>query len=205
LIFDLVLHRQAHAIKLKEALMWSGVWIVLAAAFGFFVYIWRGHESGISFFSAYLVEESLSVDNLFVFLMLFTFFCVPQAYQHRILFWGILGAIILRAAFIFGGLALIQNLEWVIYVFGAFLIYTGVQLGIKKEENPHPEANPVVKLICRFLPVSKNYTGPSFFTRENGRLLATPLLLVLIVVDLTDIIFAVDSIPAVLSITTDSL
>jgi tellurite resistance protein TerC len=204
LLLDLlVFNRQAHAIKMKESLIWTGIWVALAVAFGFGIWIFEGSTHAINFFSGYVVEESLSVDNLFVFLMLFTYFCVPKEHQHRVLFWGILAAIVLRAAFILGGIALFQALEWIIYVFGAFLIFTGIRMGLQSEENPHPEANPVFKVVRRFLPMTANYHGGKFFTRENGRRLATPLFMVFIVVNLTDIIFAVDSIPAVLAITRD--
>ena len=198
-----VFHRHAHIIKLKEAVGWVALWISLAIIFGIGIWIFAGAEHGMDYFAAYVVEESLSVDNLFVFLMLFTYFCVPREYRHRVLFWGIVGAIVMRAGFIFGGIALINSFHWIIYVFGAFLIFTGIRMGIKKEDDPHPEANPVLKLLRRFLPMSHHYDGGKFFTFENGRRVATPLLAVLVAVETTDIIFAVDSIPAVLSITTN--
>ena len=198
-----VFHRQAHVIEMKEALKWVAVWVGLAVGFGVFIYFWRGGVIALGYFSAYLVEQSLSVDNLFVFLMFFTYFRVPQEYRHRVLFWGILGAIVMRAIFILAGITLIENIHWIIYVFGAFLIFTGIKIGSKKDENPHPEANPVIKLMSRFLPMTKNYHGGKFFIQENGRRLATPLFTVLVAVETTDIIFAVDSIPAVLAITTD--
>lgn len=198
-----VFHRKDHVIKMKEALLWSAFWIGLAIAFGIFIYFWRDGETSLNYFSGYITEKSLSVDNLFVILMLFTYFCVPQEYRHRVLFWGILGAIIMRAIFILAGITLIEHFHWVIYVFGAFLIFTGIKMGMKKDDNPHPEANPVIKLIARFLPMSKTYHGHSFFTKENGRRLATPLFAVLVSIEATDIIFAVDSIPAVLAITTE--
>ncbi|APV43906.1 tellurite resistance protein TerC [Dehalogenimonas formicexedens] len=204
LLLDLlVFHRKPHAIGMKESLVWTGVWVGLAVIFGLGVWLFEGSTHAINFFSGYVVEESLSVDNLFVFLMLFTYFCVPSAHQHRVLFWGILTAIVLRAAFILGGIALFQALEWIIYVFGAFLIFTGIRMGMQSEENPHPEGNPVLKLVRRFLPMTANYHGSKFFTIENGRRLATPLFMVFMVVNLTDVIFAVDSIPAVLAITQD--
>lgn len=198
-----VFHRHAHVIKLKEALGWVALWVSLAVLFGIGIWVFAGSSHAVDFFSAYIVEESLSVDNLFVFLMLFTYFCVPREYRHRVLFWGIVGAILMRAAFIFGGIALINNFSWIIYVFGAFLVFTGIRMGMKKEGDPHPEANPVLRLLRRFLPMSHQYNGDKFFTVENGRRLATPLLAVLVAVETTDIIFAVDSIPAVLAITTD--
>lgn len=204
LIMDIfVFHRKDHVIKMKEALQWSVFWIGLAIAFGIFILFWQDGETALNYFSGYLTEKSLSVDNLFVILMLFSYFCVPQEFRHRVLFWGILGAIIMRAVFILAGITLIEHIHWIIYVFGAFLIFTGVKMGMKKDDNPHPEANPVIKLISRFLPMSKNYHGHSFFTKENGRRLATPLFAVLVAIEATDIIFAVDSIPAVLAITTE--
>ncbi|ADJ25567.1 Integral membrane protein TerC [Dehalogenimonas lykanthroporepellens BL-DC-9] len=198
-----VFHRHAHVLKFKEAIGWVVVWISLAIVFGLGIGVFSGWEHATDYFAAYVVEESLSVDNLFVFLMLFTYFCVPREYRHRVLFWGIVGAILMRAGFIFGGIALINAFHWIIYIFGAFLVFTGVRMGMKKEEDPHPEANPVLKLVRRFLPMSQQYDGGNFFTVENGRRVATPLLAVLVAVETTDIIFAVDSIPAVLSITTD--
>ena len=199
----LVFHRKAHEISMKESITWTGIWIGLAVIFGFGIWLFEGSGNAINFFSGYVVEESLSVDNLFVFLTLFTYFCVPSAHQHRVLLWGILTAIVLRAAFILGGIALFQALEWTIYVFGAFLVFTGIRMATQSEENPHPESNPVLKLIRRFLPMTADYHGGKFFTMENGRRLATPLFLVFIVINLTDVIFAVDSIPAVLAITRD--
>lgn len=198
-----VFHRHAHVLKFKEAIGWVVLWVSLAIIFGLGIGVFGGWEHAADYFAAYVVEESLSVDNLFVFLMLFTYFCVPREYRHRVLFWGIVGAILMRAGFIFGGIALINAFHWIIYVFGAFLVFTGIRMGVKKEEDPHPEANPVLKLVRRFLPMSREYHGGKFFTVENGRKVATPLLAVLVAVETTDIIFAVDSIPAVLSITTD--
>jgi tellurite resistance protein TerC len=204
LLLDLlVFHRRPHAISIKESLAWTGVWVGLAVIFGLGIWLFEGSGHAINFFSGYIVEESLSVDNLFVFLMLFTYFCVPSAHQHRVLLWGILTAIVLRAAFILGGIALFQALEWIIYVFGAFLIFTGIRMGVQSEENPHPESNPVLRLVRRLVPMTVEYHGSKFFTIENGRRLATPLFMVFMVVNLTDVIFAVDSIPAVLAITKD--
>lgn len=198
-----VFHRHAHIIKFREAASWASLWIGLAVIFGLGIWFFAGSERALDYFSAYAVEKALAVDNLFVFLMLFTYFCVPREYRHRVLFWGIVGAIFMRAGFIFGGIALINSFHWIIYVFGAFLVFTGIRMGIKKEEDPHPEANPVLRLLRRFLPMSQKYDGGRFFTMENGRKIATPLFAVLVAVETTDIIFAVDSIPAVLSITTE--
>ena len=204
LFLDLgVFHRRAHAVKLKEALVWSAVWIALAILFGLAIYLVLGHGQAILFFTGYLVEESLSVDNLFVFLLIFTYFSVSPAHQHRVLFWGILGAVIMRAIFIICGLTLLENFHWVIYIFGAFLIYTAVMMSLKKEREIHPEANPVLRLFRRLVPMTKKCHGDRFFVRGGGRRLATPLLMVLVVIETTDVVFAVDSIPAVLAITTD--
>lgn len=198
-----VFHRKAHVIQAKEAIKWAVIWIGLAVAFGIFLYFWSGPTQSLNFFIAYLVEKTLSVDNLFVFLMFFTYFCVPSEYRHRVLFWGILGAVITRAIFIAAGVTLIEHFHWVIYVFGAFLVFTGIKMGTQKDDNPHPETNPVVKFISRYLPMTKTYHGGKFFTIENGRRMATPLFTVLVAIEASDIIFAVDSIPAVLAITTD--
>ena len=199
-----IFHRKAHAVKLKEALIWSGIWISLALLFNLGVYLLTDHEKALNFLTAYLVEESLSVDNLFVFLLIFSYFCVPAAYQHRVLFWGIVGAMVMRAIFIVTGLTLLENLHWIIYIFGAFLIYTAARLAFKREEEIKPEKNPILRLFRRFVPLAKRYHGNRFFIRGRGKLLATPLLMVLVVIETTDIVFAVDSVPAVLSITNDA-
>jgi tellurite resistance protein TerC len=198
-----VFHRKDHKIEIKEALIWSAVWISLALLFTLGVYLLVGHEKALNFLTGYLVEESLSVDNLFVFLLIFTYFRVPAAYQHRVLFWGILGAVVMRGIFIVTGLTLLTHLHWIIYIFGAFLIYTAARLAFKKEEEIRPERNPILRLFRRFIPATKRYHGKHFLVKGRGRRLATPLLLVLVVIETTDIIFAVDSVPAVLSITQD--
>jgi len=198
-----VFHRRDHVIKVKEALVWSGIWITLALLFALGIYLLVGHEKALNYITGYLVEESLSVDNLFVFLLIFSYFCVPAAYQHRVLFWGIMGAIVMRAVFIVTGLTLLENLHWIIYVFGAFLVYTAVRLAFNKEEEIKPEKNPVLRLFRRFVPMTKRYHGNQFFVKARGRRLATPLLMTLVVIETTDVIFAVDSVPAVLSITRD--
>jgi tellurite resistance protein TerC len=204
LILDLgVFHRRAHTVKIKEALIWSSVWISLALLFCLGVYLLIGSEKALLFITGYLVEESLSVDNLFVFLLIFTYFCVPAADQHRVLFWGILGAIVMRGIFIMAGLALLENLHWIVYLFGAFLIYTAIRLVFHKEKELQPEKNPVLRLFRRFVPLTKNYHMNKFFVKSRGRLLTTPLLLVLVVIETTDVIFAVDSVPAILAITRD--
>jgi len=199
-----IFHRKAHKVKLKEALIWSGIWISLALLFNLGVYLLEDQERALNFLTAYLVEESLSVDNLFVFLLIFSYFCVPAAYQHRVLFWGIVGAMVMRGIFIVTGLTLLENLHWIIYIFGAFLIYTAGRLAFKREEEIKPERNPILRLFRRFVPLTKKYHGNHFFMKARGKLLATPLLMVLVVIETTDIVFAVDSVPAVLSITQDS-
>jgi len=205
LFLDLkIFHRKAEKVSVRNALVWSVVWIAMALAFGVGVYFLWGHEMGLQYFTGYLIEKSLSVDNLFVFMIIFSFFCVEDRYQHRVLFWGVLGAIIMRAAFIFAGIGLLNALGWVIYIFGAFLVYTGIRMAVKKEEKVEPEHNPVLRLLRRFLPVTKDYHGDKFLAVENGVRKATPLLLVLVLIETTDIIFALDSVPAVLSVTKDA-
>jgi len=198
-----VFHRKAHGVTIREALIWSGVWIGLALIFNLGVYHWFGEEKALEFLTGYLIEKALSVDNLFVFLVLFSYFAVPRDDQHRVLFWGVIGALVMRAAFIAAGAALIARFHWILYGFGALLVLTGIKLLAKQDNEVHPERNPVVRLFRRFVPSTSQYRGHHFVVRENGRLLATPLLLVLAVVEATDLIFAVDSIPAVFAITTD--
>jgi tellurite resistance protein TerC len=203
LVLDLtVFHRKPHAVRFREALLFSLMWVGLAAGFAVLVYFWRGRATALEFVTGYLIEESLSVDNLFVFLLIFRYFRVPSNYQHKVLFWGIIGALVMRGIFIFAGVSLIQRFHWIIYIFGVFLIYTGIQLFRQKEQEIHPEQNPVLKLFRRWVPVTPDYVGGRFTVRQPG-LYATPLLLVLIVVETTDVIFAADSIPAILAITHD--
>jgi tellurite resistance protein TerC len=171
--------------------------------FGVGVYFWRGHVPAMEFFTGYVIELSLSVDNLFVFLLLFRFFAVPQAYRHQVLFWGILGAIVMRLAFILAGVSLLQRFHWAIYIFGAILVFSGIRMWSQSEAEIHPERNPILRLCRRFIPISNDYHGASFFVRRGTQLIATPLLLVFVMVETTDLIFAVDSIPAVLAITRD--
>jgi tellurite resistance protein TerC len=197
-----VFNRQSHVIKLREALWTSGFWIALAAAFGGWVLYTRGHHSALEFATGYLIELSLSVDNLFVFLLLFTYFAVPQRYQHRVLFWGILGAVVFRLLFIFAGVALLRRFEWILYVFGLILVYSGLRMVRQQDAEVHPERNPVLRLLRKVIPITKDYEGGSFFVRRGG-LYATPLFVVLVMVETTDLLFAVDSIPAVLAITRD--
>lgn len=198
-----VFHRRSHEIGFKEAALWSLVWIGLALAFAGVVAHFRDRHAALEFLTGYVIEESLSVDNLFVFLLIFAYFKVPAQYQHGVLFWGILGAMAFRAVFILLGVALITKFGWVIYVFGAILIYSGIKMATSEDKEIEPEKNPVVKLFRRFMPVTTEYDGSKFFVMRDGRRWATPLLLVLVVVETTDLIFAVDSIPAVLAITQD--
>jgi tellurite resistance protein TerC len=203
LAIDLFLHRKDHTVGMKEALIWSAIWTVVALAFNVFVYYWLGSKAALEFFTGYLIERSLSVDNLFVFLLVFSYFSVPSQYQRKVLFWGIFGALVMRALFIAAGLTLIQNFKWVIYVFGAFLVYTGIKMATHDEKEIHPEKNVVIRLFRKLMPVTPNYVDGKFFIKENGRRLATPLFIVLLVVETTDVVFAVDSIPAILAITLD--
>jgi tellurite resistance protein TerC len=195
-----VFHRNSHTVKFREALLWSLAWIALAAAFAVAVFFWHGRREALEFVTGYVIELSLSVDNLFIFLLIFRYFKVSPPHQHKVLFWGILGALVMRAIFIALGVGLIQKFHWVIYVFGVLLIYSGTKLFFQKEAEVHPERNPVLRLFRKLVPVTEDYHGDSFFVRRKG-LYATPLLVVLVVVETTDLIFAVDSIPAILAIT----
>ena len=198
-----VFHRKAHAVSLKEAGLWSCIWIGLALVFNIGVYYLWGQEKALEFLTGYVIEKSLSVDNLFVFLMVFQYFNTPAEYQHRILFWGIVGALILRAIFIATGSALLSNFHWMIYVFGGFLVVTGIKMFLQGDEKIDPEKNPVVRLFQRMIPVTHEYHGQNFFITKGGKKHATLMMVVLIVVETTDVIFAVDSIPAIFAITTD--
>jgi tellurite resistance protein TerC len=198
-----VFHRREHEVSIREALVWTAVWVALALTFNVVIYFWRGGEVALEFLTGYVIEKALSVDNIFVFLLIFTYFDVAPIHQHRVLFWGILGALVMRAMFIFAGVGLIQRFHWVIYVFGAFLIITGIKMAFQKDQKINPERNPVIRLFKRFFPVTERYEGGRFFINENGRRLATPLFIVLLVVETTDLIFAMDSIPAILAITLD--
>lgn len=195
-----VFQRNAHAVSMKEAAVWSGVWIGLSFIFAGVVYFWQGSQLALEFLAGYLIEKALSVDNLFVFLLLFGIFAVPRAYQHRVLFWGVVGALITRGLFILVGSALMARFHWIIYVFGAFLVYTAVKLALGKDTEVHPQNNPVLRIARRYLPVTEGYEKEHFFVRRAGKLWATPLLLVLLVVESTDIVFATDSIPAVFAV-----
>ncbi|MHC1703929.1 MAG: TerC family protein [Tenuifilaceae bacterium] len=199
-----VFHRKSHEVKIKEALIWSAIWISLAFVFNYGVYIFMGKEKALEFLAGYLIEKSLSVDNLFVFIMLFTFFNVSPKYQHKVLFWGIIGALVMRAVFIFAGVALINKFHWIIYFFGAFLVFTGLKMLFHKDEKIEPDKNPLVKLFKKIFPVSEEMHGGKFFVKINEKTFATPLFVVLLVVEFTDLIFAVDSIPAILAISNDT-
>lgn len=208
-----VFHRKSHAVSGREALTWSLVWISLSLVFNAVIYFnwdvmapnstYTNREAALAFFTGYLIEKSLSVDNIFVFILIFSFFAVPAAYQHRVLFWGILGALIMRGTLIAVGAALLHEFHWIIYIFGAFLIFTGIRMSWHHEENVQPDKNPVVKFFRRFMPVTETFEGDQFFVRRAGKLFATPLFLILLVVESTDLIFAVDSIPAIFAVTQD--
>ncbi len=208
-----VFHRKSHAVSGKEALIWSVVWITLSLAFNTVIYFYwdrmvpgssyTNKEAALAFLTGYLIEKSLSVDNIFVFILIFSFFAVPAKYQHRVLFWGILGALIMRGTLIAVGAALLEQFHWIIYVFGAFLIFTGIRMTFSRAENVEPDKNPVVKFFRRFMPVTENFEQDKFFVRRAGKLFATPLFLILLVVESTDLVFAVDSIPAIFAVTHD--
>lgn len=195
-----VFHRPAHSIKFREALVWSLVWIVLAAGFAVLVYFWHGRAEALEFTAGYLIELSLSVDNLFIFLLIFRYFRVPADHQHKVLFWGIVGALVMRAVFVIVGVGLIGRFHWILYLFGVFLVYSGAKLFRKEDASIEPDKNPMLRLFRRWVPVTDDYEGDKFFVRRPG-LYATPLLVVLLVVETTDLLFATDSIPAVLGIT----
>jgi len=206
-----VFHRKAHAVSGREAVIWSVVWISLSLVFNAVIYFfwdrmipasnYTNTEAALAFFTGYLIEKSLSVDNIFVFILIFSFFAVPAAYQHRVLFWGILGALIMRGTLIAVGAVLLKEFHWIIYVFGAFLIFTGIRMARHQDEEVQPDKNPVVKLFRRFMPVTTGFEKDKFFVRRAGKLMATPLFLILLIVESTDLVFAVDSIPAIFAVT----
>lgn len=208
-----VFHRKSHIVSSKEALTWSLVWISLSLVFNVVIYFfwdrmmpnssYTNSEAALAFFTGYLIEKSLSVDNIFVFILIFSFFAVPAVYQHRVLFWGILGALIMRGILIAVGAALLKEFHWIIYIFGAFLVFTGIRMAWHHDENVQPDRNPVVKFFRRFMPVTESFEEDKFFVRRAGRLFATPLFLILLIVESTDLIFAVDSIPAIFAVTQD--
>ncbi|MCX9084069.1 MAG: TerC family protein [Candidatus Methanoperedens sp.] len=198
-----VFNRKAHTIKIKEALLLSLFWISISVMFNIWIYFQFGEQKAFEFLTGYVIEKALSVDNLFVFVMIFSYFHVPSAYQHKILFWGILGALIMRAIFIAAGITLIEQFHAVIYIFGAFLVITGIKMAIMGDKKIDPEKNPVLKYLRKVMPVSEDYHDDKFFIKRAGKYVATPLFVVLVVIESTDVLFAVDSIPAILAITTD--
>jgi len=195
-----VFNRRAHEVRFREALIWSAMWVALALTFAVVVFFWHGRKESLEFVTGYLIELSLSIDNLFVFLVLFRYFKVPREQQHKVLFWGILGALIMRGVFIVAGVGLIRRFHWIVYIFGLLLIWSGIKLLRQGDEEIHPEKNPVLRMFRRWIPVSNEYEGSKFWVRKD-RLYATPLLVVLLMVETTDVLFAMDSIPAVLAIT----
>jgi len=199
-----VFQKKDHAVTVKEALIWSGVWIVLALIFNAFIYYDMGKIKALEFFTGYLLERSLSIDNIFVFVLLFSYFKVPAEFQHKVLFWGVLGALILRAALILLGVVLINKFAWIIYVFGAFLVFTGFKMAYQDDSDIHPEKNIVIRIFKKFFPVSNEYHGGDFFVTIDAKRFATPLFIVLIATEFTDLVFAFDSIPAIFAVTNDA-
>lgn len=200
-----VFHRKAHEITIKEALIWTGVWITLAMFFNLFVYFYFDKSTALEFFTGYIIEKSLSIDNIFVMIMIFSYFKVPKAYQHKVLFWGILGALFMRVVFILSGIELIEKFHWLIYIFGGFLVVTGIRMLTAGDTQVEPEKNPLIKIARKVFRFTDGFEGDKFFITREGVLWATPLFLVVIMIEFTDLIFAVDSIPAILSISNDSL
>jgi tellurite resistance protein TerC len=198
-----VFHRRAHEVSFKEALTWTFVWIGLSLSFNLWIYLEQGTGPGLEFLTGYLIEKALSIDNIFVFIVIFGYFKIPAKYQHRVLFWGILGAVVTRGLFVFAGSALLSRFHWIFFIFGAFLVYTGIRIMVRRDEEIHPENNRLVRYIRTHLPMYDKIEDEHFFKRIDGKLLATPLFLVLLVVELTDVLFAVDSIPAIFAVTTD--
>jgi len=198
-----VFHRKSHVISVREATIWSAVWITISMIFNVILFFWKGPTPSLEFLAGYVIEKSLSVDNIFVFVIIFGSFAVPREQQHRVLFWGVIGALIMRGILIGLGAILLQRFHWLIYVFGAFLIFTGIRLLGKGDEVPHPEKSPLIQMLRRVLPMTGQYHGKHFFVKEGGRLLATPLLLVLVIVEVSDLVFAFDSIPAIFAVTSD--
>ncbi len=204
LFLDLVVfHREEHEVSLKESLIWTGVWIALGLLFALFIYVQMGLDATLAYLAGYLIEKSLSLDNIFVFQVIFTYFAVPPKYRHKVLFWGVVGALVMRGVFIFVGVALINTFHWIIYIFGLLLIVTGIRMVTEKDKTVEPDRNPLIRLFRRFFPMVPDYVNGRFFVRKEGRLYATPLFAVLLVVESTDVVFAVDSIPAIMALTTD--
>ena len=199
-----VFHKKSHEVSVREALTWTVVWITLAMCFNLFVFYYFDKEKALEFFTGYIIEKSLSVDNIFVIILIFSYFQVPSAYQHKVLFWGILGALVMRVTFIPTGVELIHRFHWLIYIFGGFLIYTGIKMLTSGDVKIDPEKNPLVKLARRVMPITPSFEKDRFFVKRNGSTWATPLFLVVILIETTDLIFAVDSIPAILAISDDS-
>ncbi|WP_030223115.1 TerC family protein [Streptomyces bikiniensis] len=204
LAVDLIAHRDNHIIGFREAAIWSSIWIAIDLGFGLILLAWQGGEVSSTYYAGYLIEKALSIDNVFVFALVFSFFAVPDAYQHKVLFWGVLGALAARLVFIFVGAELLQVFFWTAYVFGAFLIWTGWKMAVSKDEEVHPDRNPVVRLVKKLIPTDPKFHGDKFFIRRNGKKIATLLFVVLVAVEATDLIFAVDSVAAVLAITTNT-
>jgi len=205
LVLDLgVFHRKSSVISVKEALIWTCVWIILAFFFNIFVFYQLGEEKAFEFFTGYIIEKSLSVDNIFVIILIFSFFNVPAAYQHKVLFWGIMGALVMRVSFILAGVELIHKFHWLIYIFGGFLLFTGIRILTQGDLKLNPEKNPVVKFVRRIFRVTRDFEGDRFFIRRDKLLWATPLFVVVVLIEATDLIFAVDSIPAILAVSDDS-
>lgn len=198
-----VFQKHSHVVSVKEALIWSAVWILLALLFNVFIYFQFGEQKALEYFTGYLLERSLSTDNIFVFILLFSYFKVPQEYEHKVLFWGVIGALILRAALIVLGVVLITKFAWIMYIFGGLLVITGFKMALKTEEDIHPENNFVVKLFKKVFPVTADYHGSKFFVKVKNKNFATPLFIVLISIEVTDLVFAFDSIPAIFAVTTD--
>lgn len=198
-----VFHRKSHEVSIREALTWTTVWIVLAMLFNIFVYFYFDQQKALEFFTAYLVEKSLSIDNIFVIIMIFSYFSVPAAYQHKVLFWGILGALVMRMIFIFAGIELIHKFHWLIYIFGGFLVLTGIRMVATENKPIDPEKNPLVKFVRRLFPVTESFEGDKFFVKRDQKVWATPLFIVVVLIEGTDVVFAIDSIPAIISISDD--
>ncbi len=201
LLFDLlIVHRRPHAVKFREAVIESAVWITIGLSFGLIILWWQGGQAAGEYYAGYLIEKSLSIDNVFVWAVILGYFSVPAKYQFRVLFWGVFGALVLRAIFIFAGVALLERFDWLLYVFGAFLLFTAWRMVTGSDEEIHPEDNPILKVVRRIVPSTPSYHGQHLFARVDGRLLATPLFAVLIMVEATDVVFAVDSVPAILAV-----
>jgi len=198
-----VFHKKLHVVSVKEALVWSGIWISLALCFNGLIYYIFGETKALEFFTGYVIEKALSVDNIFVFVLIFSYFHIPAIYQHKILFWGIIGALIMRVIFIFAGVALLEKFHWTIYIFGGILIFTGIKMLFDKDKKIEPDKNPVIKFFKKIIPTTNELHGDKFFIKQNQKNYATPLFIVLIMIEITDLIFAVDSIPAILAVTQD--